>query len=56
MAEAVGRRVPSQTHGPSLPMPSITHRGDPMAWEVALAVLENPSTELVGNTKPSPCP
>lgn len=38
MAEAVGRRVPSQTLGPSPPIPSIIHSGDPMALEVALAV------------------
>lgn len=38
MAETVGRRVPSQTLGPSPPIPSIIHSGDPMALEVALAV------------------
>lgn len=56
MAKAVGRRVPSQTHGPCPPMPSIIHSGDPTALEVALAVPENPSTEPVGNTKPSSSP
>lgn len=54
MAEAVGRRVPSQTLGPSPSMPSIIHSGDPTALEVALAVPENLSTEPLGSTKPSP--